>query len=98
MSDLIERLRKFKNARIVMDTCAEALCREAADTLEAKDRHIEELKLLELFQDITEELLTNSKLMRDALQKIIDEDDSYDLTATVIAEKALAAVEEEGDE
>ena len=57
-------------------------------------QRIEELRLLELFQDITEELLTNSKLMRDALQKIIDEDDSYDLTATVIAEKALAAVEE----
>ena len=34
MSDLIERLRTFKNARIVMDTNAEHLCNEAADELD----------------------------------------------------------------
>mgnify|MGYP006953446965 FL=1 len=41
-------------------------------------------------QNSIERLQAEVERLRKALQKIIDEDDSYYLTATVIAEKALA--------
>ena len=59
------------------------------DRIEELDKDVNGLMTL-----LAKEKAENERL-RAALQKIIDEDDSYDLTATVIAEKALAAVEGE---